>query len=242
MDYELISGTYQGPIDKLLELIEEKKLEITQISLAEVTADFLRSIESLRARFEKEHDIAHEQLLADFLSVASKLLLIKSKALLPALILTEEEEADTKDLEVRLKLYQEFKAAERHIKSGWNEFPNMGAREFLATSEPLFYPPKGNLPSELHRVIRQLSGELEKIMRPITRVKTKVINLREKIEEILGRLTSKPLAFARLRGGAEKGELIVLFLALLHLIKDQLIHVEQVNHFDDMTVVKRQKS
>ena len=99
MPYELSLEYYKGPLDKLLELVEEKKLEITQISLAEVTADFLNYLKTL------DESRANHSLIADFLVVASKLVLIKSKMLLPSLPLDEEEESDIRNLEERLKLF-----------------------------------------------------------------------------------------------------------------------------------------
>ena len=84
MNYELKTEQFSGPIEKLWELIEEKKLEITELNLAEVTADFLNYLKTI----EK----VEPKLLADFVVIASRLLLIKSKALLPNLELTVEEE------------------------------------------------------------------------------------------------------------------------------------------------------
>ena len=107
MLYELKLETYQGPLDKLLELVEGKKLEITKISLADVTADFLNFLKKL------ESEGANHSLIADFLVVASKLILIKSKVLLPALTLSEEEESDIHDLEARLKIYAELSRQKR---------------------------------------------------------------------------------------------------------------------------------
>jgi len=84
MKYEVRLEKFNGPLDRLLELIEARQLEITQINLAEVTGDFLKYIESLGSE-------AGVDVFADFLVVAGKLILIKSKALLPNLDLTEEE-------------------------------------------------------------------------------------------------------------------------------------------------------
>ena len=88
--YQLNIQQFFGPIEKLLELIEEKKMEITDLNLAEVTADFLNYLKTLVN--------VDSRVLADFVVVASRLLLIKSKALLPSLELTEEEEQDISDL------------------------------------------------------------------------------------------------------------------------------------------------
>jgi segregation and condensation protein A len=112
--YEVRLDQFSGPMEKLLELIESQKLEITQVSLAAVTGDFIKHVESLGER-------AEPTILADFVVVASRLLLIKSKTLLPNLELTEEEQGDIVDLELRLKLYQEFKVASGHIRAMWDQ-------------------------------------------------------------------------------------------------------------------------
>ncbi len=106
--YELKIEQFSGPLEKLLELIEERRMEITELSLAEITADFLqylKNIETVEPRF-----------LADFVAIAAQLLLIKSKALLPGIKLTSEEEEKIKDLEGRLLFYKNFKPAIVYLK------------------------------------------------------------------------------------------------------------------------------
>lgn len=224
---------YKGPLDKLLELVEGKKLEITQISLAEVTADFLNYLKKL------EENQPNRSLISDFLVVASRLVLIKSKVLLPSLPLDEEEESDIRGLEERLKLYAELKHAQKLIKGEWNNLPQMAGREFLMGVGPSFYPPPGVTKKELARALFKVVGELEKVFKPVLTIKTEVVNLETKIEEVLKRLTENPTGFRELHGRRSRSELVVLFLAILHLIKDQLVHVEQSGHFDEIKITKR---
>lgn len=236
--YELELEVYQGPLEKLLELIEEKQLEITEVNLAKVTADFLLHIHALEEQ-AGEAGVPPE-LLSDFLVVASKLVLIKSKALLPTLPLTEEEEGEIRDFEARLRLYRELKSAEKLMIPLWHEFPTMAEREFLASSESLFYPPERLTEENLAGAMRRVLGELERFARPTARLAGAVVSLEEKIEEILHRIGGAPLTFGELRRGRKREELIVLFLAILHLIKTQLIKVRQEGHFDDIVVAKRE--
>jgi len=244
--YELRLEHYQGPLDKLLELIESKKMEINTISLAVVTADFLHYLESFKIDFdlndEQAIDVAQYnaplELLADFLVVASRLLLIKSKTLLPSLELTTEEQAEIQDLEVRLKLYQEFKRTQEYVRARWSDTPKMYTREFMQSAEPLFYPPSKVGPQELLGAILKLSGNLEAAMTPKVRVKNQIVNLRAKIEEVVAKLTNIPQKLKELHGEGSRTELVVLFLAILHLIKQQLVIVEQGNHFSDITIAK----
>ncbi len=246
MPFELKLENYQGPMDVLLGLIEEKKMEVTQVSLAGVTADFLAHLEKIKVgvsseALAKEDGIAinYSQLLADFLVVASKLLLIKSKALLPTLELTPDEETEIRDFEARVKLYQELKKSQQYMKKGWSAMPQMFAREFLASSEIAFYPPKDITPETLHRALSGIVEQFQKIIRPTTTIRRDIINLKEKIEEIISRLIEKPIMFSKLHGGKAKGELVALFLAILHLVKQQIIDVSQNEHFGEITVAKR---
>jgi len=237
MEYELALENYQGPLDKLLELVEEKKMEITLVSLAKVTADFLKYLGKLKQ--DERVSALYPQFLADFLTVASRLILIKSKVLLPSLELSQEEESEIKDLELRLKIYQEIKGAKILIKNRWSELPQMKSREFLMLSEKLFYPPKKVSPETLHSFIAKITGELEKFLKPVATIKNEIISLKAKIEEVLKRITDKAMNFKELHKGKDRNEIIVLFLAILHLIKDQLILAEQRAHFEEITISRK---
>ncbi|MFA6365408.1 MAG: segregation/condensation protein A [Candidatus Paceibacterota bacterium] len=247
-DYQLRLEYYQGPLDKLLELIEEKKLEITTISLATVTGDFLNYLEQFKIAFSSGETIdetsplfnAPPELLADFLVVASRLLLIKSKALLPSLVLSNEEETEIKDLEYRLKLYRELKKTQEHVRILWSEQPQIYTREFLVSTEPLFYPPSGITPEILFTSVLKIVGDLEQLFKPNAVVKNQIINLRQKIQEVITHLSSTPINFSELHAGKGKGELVVLFLAVLHLIKQQLVNVEQGGHFEKIMIAKNE--
>lgn len=242
--YELRLEYFQGPMDKLLELIEEKKLEVSRVSLAEVTDDFLRYLEQFKIALTDGNEDsplfdAPPALLADFLVVASRLLLIKSKTLLPALTLSAEEDAELHDLEHRLKLYQELKKTQEHIRALWSAAPKMYAREFLTAHEPVFYPPSNATPASLHAAAMKMSGELTQLFKPKATVKNQLVNLRAKIQEIAARIIAAPTTFSNLHGGkGSRSDVVVLFLAVLHLIKQQLADVAQAEHFGEMTIAR----
>ena len=245
-NFELRLEYFQGPLDKLLGLIEEKKMEVSQVSLADVTNDFLGYLDQFKVALiegQGNEDSplfdAPPELLADFLVVASRLLLIKSKSLLPSLDLSVEEETEIKDLEHRLALYKEFKKTQEHVRALWSDVPTMYAREFLTSSEPLFYPTSDVTPEKLFESILKITGDLEQLFKPKATVRNQIVNLRAKIQEIAARLTSIPTTFSELHGGSgTKGEVVVLFLAILHLIKQQLVNVEQAGHFEEMKIAK----
>ena len=109
MAFTIKTQSFEGPLDLLLELIEKRKLFIGDIALAKVTDDFISHIKQFENMPMGES--------AHFILVASTLLLIKSKALLPGLSLTEEEQGDIHDLETRLKIYKRIKDASKDIET-----------------------------------------------------------------------------------------------------------------------------
>jgi segregation and condensation protein A len=240
LSYELNTTRYQGPIETLVTLIEEKQLPILELSLAEVTADFLSYVEKLEAKAREEGDGAFAELLADFLLVASRLILIKSKALIPSLVLTGEEEEDIRDLEARVRLYKELKGIQPLIREHWADMPQLLTREFLLSEEAVFYPPPKLVFEDLHAAAGRLAGELARIARPIEKVKGTIIHLKEKIEEIFERVKTRAFSFGELTKSRSRGEAVVLFLAMLHLIKSQLVRVTQTAHFSDINIAKRE--
>lgn len=228
MNYELRISQFFGPIEKLLELIEEKKMEITDLNLAEVTADFLRYLKTLTN--------ADSRVLADFVVVASRLLLIKSKALLPSLELTIEEEQDILDLKNRIAQYQQFKPAVILFKKMYEQNNFSVSRPLFYNFTPIFYPSKNfNIQSlnqsldDIFKIFKQITLDSQKIEMPL-------IKLEEKIEEIIKQIKNGVSGFGELAKEKSRMEIIVLFLALLHLLRDQIIKAEQEEKFADITI------
>ncbi len=245
-------------MDKLLELIEEKKLEITEISLAEVTNDFLQYLKVLTAA--KDSASAQEgfvvnpleirenlRLLADFIAIASRLILIKSKSLLPDAPLTSDEEAEIKDLEIRLKIYRALKPAMKLLEKRWGE----GEREF---SRPYFlnasFPraasgmnaffPGGNLSMEsLIASVERIAAVVQKFTAEEDTIAKEMVSVEEKMKEIIERLEKfSEVSFSHFSGDRSRSEIIAAFLAILHMAHDQLIFLEQKAGFSDIMIKK----
>lgn len=236
MKYEVKLEKFTGPLDKLLQLIEEKHLEITQVSLAEVTADFLNYVKTIGEK-------SAPAVLADFLVVAAKLVLIKSKALLPMLELSQEEEGEIHDLESRLRIYREFKTAGEHIAKLWGKNKIAYGRPlFLSLGDgAVFYPPPGLKLGDLSRAIKNLAIALQAMLPETGKVKRAIITIEQKIEELLNRLSggaSGRHSMSALTKEKSREEVIVLFLAILHLLKDKIIQAEQGGHFEDIMIQK----
>jgi segregation and condensation protein A len=248
--FEVKIEAYNGPMAKLLELIEEKQLEITKVNLATVTADFIAYIESLGEEVMSD-------VLSDFIVVASRLLLIKSKVLIPNLELTNEEEVDILDLEHRLKLYREFslkgnsvtgnKSAAQYIKALWDKNEVAYARPYLSVlgdpksmtqdSQKFFYPSPQITTERLESAMASLLTVLKGLVPETKGVRMTIVTLQEKIAELTSRLSQT--ASITLKGTVskkEKGEIIVLFLAVLHMLANKSANVEQAGAFGDIVV------
>lgn len=106
--FTIRTEVFEGPLDLLLTLIEKRKLFINDISLAKVTDEYIEYIKLL-----PDYSLGDR---AQFIYIASTLLLVKAKSLLPTLQLTEEENADIVDLERRLKELELMRKASEDIR------------------------------------------------------------------------------------------------------------------------------
>src|SRR3989344_234415 len=219
MNYEFKIEKFFGPIEKLLELIEEKKMEITEVSLAEVVADFLNYLKTIE---EKE-----PHMLADFVVIASRLILIKSKALLPTLELNEEEKEDVKDLEERLRRYAEFKPAMVLFKKFFEANNFSVSRQFLNNHEPIFYPADNFNITNMQAAMKSIFEIFSRLAIETQKIEPELIKLEDKINEIIKKIESGIAKFSDVTKEKSRREIVILFLALLHLLKEQLIKVEQ---------------
>lgn len=272
--YELKIEKFQGPLDKLLELIEEKKLEITEISLAEVTNDFLKYLKALtdadslrrrdgdanKARADEEKGTEQIEnfgvsplevreglrLLADFIAIASRLILIKSKSLLPDAPLTPDEETDIKDLEARLRIYRALKPAIKLLEKCWQESEKEFSRPyFLNASFPraasgvdIFYPGANLSLESLVVSAQRVAAVVQKFISEETTVAKDMISVEEKMKEIVERLQKfAEISFSHFSGSdRSRSEIIAAFLAILHMAHDQLIFLEQKADFSDIII------
>lgn len=263
MAYELQIGEFKGPLDKLLELIEAEKMDINTVSLAKVTDGFLRYLEDLKSaigiasvdtsdvsgKMDDKNTAAFRadlRLLADFVAVASKLIFLKSKYLLPGLELTEEEEADIKDLEARLQIYQQLKPALKILNKLWHESHRSYSRPYLAGKSALlaehsiFYPGSNLDASALATALEQIFETIKTYELETETIRERIVTLEEKISEVLDRVQKEgDMHFGNLSGDKSRSERIVVFLALLHLAREQLILLEQMDAFSDILVRKK---
>ena len=239
--YELKLEKFNGPLEKLLELIEARQMEITQISLAQVTDDFLKYLKTLSG--EK----VDMRLIADFVAVASRLILIKSKYLLPDLTLTEEEESGMQDLERRLKIYQELKPTLKILAKLWGGGQKEFSRAYfmlggLGTGvggSGFFYPGEKLEIVGLLESLKNIFKDLDDFHVETKVIREKIVTIEEKMQEVIGRIQKvTESSLKNLSSAKSRSELIITFLAILHLAREQLISLEQNEAFSDIVIRK----
>lgn len=221
---------FEGPLDLLLNLIEQQQLDITQISLAQVTEQFLKYVKDL-----EKIDATQ---LADFLNIAAKLLVIKSKAILPSLEVDELEEEVEEDLAEKLLRYKQFKEAAKYFK----ELDRRGMQSFTRT---LVFSQKINFwpdPAVTPDLLRDSVGKILDALRELDNLpKAKIreaVSMQEKIQDLQGRLSSQiSTKLSDLIASAKnKEEVIITFLALLELVKQRMFSIKQDELFTDITI------
>lgn len=245
--YTVKTTGFEGPFELLLNLIEKRKLFINDVSLAQVTEDYLSYMNKLGE--------LHPTEVSSFILVASTLLLIKSKSLLPNLDLTTEEEGDIKNLEERLRLYELF------MKLGVNIKENFGEKIIFAPLErkselrawghtPLIFLPDNQITKESMMTFAQnvLGTMPKKVLMPEVEVR-KVISLEEMIDKLTERIkNSMKMNFRDFtRQGTGKAEsreekivVIVGFLAMLELVRQGIMDATQNENFQDIIIEKRE--
>ncbi len=226
---ELKLEQFSGPLDLLLNLIEEQKLPITEVSISTVTEQYLHSLES----FEQEQP---EQ-IADFLVVASRLLLMKAKAILP-MFLPEEESGPS--LEDQLRLYKKFVEASRGLNKRWLLPIRSFFRLETVRKATGFVPPQNVTLKSVQKSMNQIIARL-KPPKPLPRLDMdKTISVKEVVDR-MKHLLKEYTEFnfhKSLKEKENKTELILGFLALLELMKQRFVHLEQSTHFGDILVKK----
>jgi segregation and condensation protein A len=231
MSFSVKTETYEGPFDVLLDLIEKRKLLINDISLSKVADDFVQYVSS-----HTEFPLSQA---AHFVLVASTLLLIKSKSLLPTLSFTEEEQSDVDDLKRRLELHALFRERAQDIEYHWQRTV-LWAPAKDRPREPVFSPDPGMTVTSLFEAVQSAIANLPTLEdRLVEATVRKVVSLEEMIERLSKRIeTASQMRFTEFAsvGRVEKVEVIVGFLAMLELVKQGIIRVHQQAAFSDIVM------
>ncbi len=233
---------FEGPLDLLLHLIEKRKLSISEVSLAEITDEYL-------AFLRRNSQISFSQ-QTYFTLIAASLILIKSKSLLPTIELSQEEEENIEELQFRIQLLQLF----RHQAS-------LLAREILPLERKNFFPRERKreirfLPDKENMNLLQLELSFVRVLDELPELETKkkeasmsiVLHIQEMMASLEERI-QKQVSFSfrdfiRSSGKAYREEKeqkvfkLVSFLAILELVKNGILRVAQEESFDDIKIRK----
>lgn len=228
MPFSIKTDAYEGPFEILLDLIEARKLLVNDLTLANITEDYITHVRAQEA-FPVEET-------ANFIQIAATLLLIKSKSLIPDLALTEDENADVEDLKRRLAAYEKVREAARELSHIYGR--TVMAEEGERAPEVVFAPSKDLSAKALAEALARVLAAREEVEElPEARVKPLVT-----IEEMMDRLAKRvqsamTLSFKDFAGGQkEKIEVIVSFLALLELVKQGAVAAEQHGTYGDIRI------
>ncbi len=239
--FTIKTPVFEGPLPLLLHLVQKRKLFINDISLAEVTDEYIAHMRSGAS--------ASIEVRASFISVASTLLLIKSKSLLPSLMLTDDEEKDIKNLELRLFLYKIIQeSAVPNISSIFLSSPSF-SRVIKHSREIIFSPDATVSKESLHTSILDVLRAIPPpaVKNPEVFVE-KVVSLEDMISSLTDRIQrSITMSFAEFSDTkhkqtdqGKKVHVIVSFLALLELVRQGLVDASQNDRYQDISIEKSQ--
>lgn len=237
MDYLVKSGEFEGPVHILLDLIQDRKLHVSEVSLAQVTEDFLTYL--------SDHSLSHGQ-ISSFIIVASTLVLIKAKSLLPKLELTEEEETSIVDLTARVRQYQVVQKYATYLLPMYQK--QVLFERIWQDKTPVFAPDPQISVETLQELLESLLISLpipeqlpEKEIKAAVRLEEVIDTLTHRIQS--GVLINTKDIMEKYRNASDPSErrqakvfAVVSFLAILELVKKGIGSVLQQESFSDIVL------
>ena len=216
-------------MDLLLQLIEQRKMEITELAISEVTDQYISYIEKMGERDPEE--------LSDFLFLAARLLVLKSRAIIP----TMAEEEDVDDLEKQLKIYKEFLVASRQLEERLKKEIFSFSRSKPPYEVKVEFSPATNITtSNLKDTFLIVLKRLNPLIRLPRQMMVRTISLQQRISDLKDYLNkAKRIGLSQLIKKAEnRTDIIMSFLAMLELVKQQQVRINQKDLFDDIFIEK----
>ena len=231
--YTIKLPVFEGPLDLLLNLIEHAELDITKVSLAEVTDQYLAYIRQIQDRQLED--------LASFLVMAARLIQIKSEVLLPRPPLREPGEEDPGDALARqLVAYKKYK----QVAVLLSEREGAGLRSYIRLAPPPVIDPKIDMQEfqlddlyqamlEVLKNVHTIPTHEESVSTPRVRVRDKILSIVHSLKEV-GRLSFRRV----IKNARSRLEIVVSFLAVLELLKQDQVEVHQDEMFGDIELVR----
>jgi segregation and condensation protein A len=230
-EFSIETEHYAGPLETLLDLIEKRKLSVSQVSLADVCDSYLAYVEKLPELPLSE--------TSQFILVASTLLLIKSRSLLPTVELSDDEEQSIEELERRLQHLAAIRTATKSLRKAWGKNPYVFARrgpdlaKALGLARASFAPGEATLLT-IVAAAQKLLNTLPSVTKLGEAVVAPVVALEDVIANLTTRLQSARTRWSELTRGASRGDKIVHFLAVLELVRHGSVSVTQDRLFSDI--------
>lgn len=232
--YRVNTELYEGPLDLLLQLIERSELDITRLAIAQVTDQFLEYLGNMEIRNPGE--------VSAFLVMAARLLQIKSQALLPIKRVIDVEENDVETsaeaLARQLIQYRRFK----QLGSVLDDLQKRGLKTYLRLNTPIqnlerHLDMEGLTIQDLIRAARNIFvGELE-LPKLSSVVNMPSITIREQIQMLIKLLRQVgPTTFLAALDHRSRLDAVILFLAMLELIKRRVVEAQQTSLFDEIVL------
>jgi segregation and condensation protein A len=220
---EVILEAFEGPLDLLLYLIKRQNLDVLDIPIAQITRQYMEYIELIK-------DIRLE-LAAEYLVMAAMLAEIKSRMLLPRPTQEGDEDDPRAELVRRLQEYERFK----HAAQDLDELPRMGRDVFQACAQPPELDADAPLPQvDLREILLAFSKVLARAEQfTHHHIRREPLSVRERMSTVLDRLSREGFTEFRALFAPQEGRagVVVTLLAVLELIKEQLLELTQSEPF-----------
>jgi len=222
---------FEGPLDLLLYLIKKNEIDIYDIPIAKITEQFLEYIEIMKA--------LSIEVASEFIVMAAYLIYIKSCMLLPKNELSEtmnEIEDPRQELVKQLIEYKELKEITENLKRIYERQRLVFFRENKQNKEKIIFLDELSLEA-LALCFYEI---IEKNKEDVIYISKETLSIEDKIKEIIKLLRGKKfLRLSEIIKEAKIKELVIIFLAILHLIKDKKIKAYQSKEFSDIYLFKR---
>ena len=231
-EFALDLPLFRGPLDLLLHLIEREELDITEVSLVAVAEQYLAHLDR-RDRI----DLAS---LAAFISVGARLLLLKSRALLPrdeeAAADDDEEERDPEALLAALREYRRYRAAAEHLRGLEEEHRTAYRREVAPPRSPPGPGLDGVTAEMLFALFRDVLDRLPDEPPPAPELAREPVRLADRVRRLVDRLADgRPVRFRDVIVGAPSRLVVIIdFLAVLELVRSGYVEARQSDLFGEI--------
>ena len=249
MDITFKLQVFEGPLDLLLYLIEKNKVNIYDIPIVEITAQYMEYVDQM-----KKDNL---DTLSEFLVMAATLLDIKSKMLLPRKEEEEEEQEDPRaELVQQLLEYKMYKCMADELKDRQLDAGKVWYKKKDIPDEVLAYEEPVNLEelvgdirlSDLNRIFQSImkrqEEKIDKVRSKFGKIEKEEVTLPDKLEYVTeyAKLHRKFGFRQLLEKQNSKTQIVVTFLAILQLMKEGVISIEQEQAFDEIMITSRVES